>query len=67
MIPVEMLSLEEDVGNDAEDDERDDFLYDLQLHQRERTAITHETNTVCWHLTAVFEEGYCPRKENHAD
>lgn len=67
MVPMELLSLEKDVGNDAEDDERDDLLNDLQLHERERSAVADEADSVGWHLTAVFEEGNCPRESNDSD
>ncbi len=32
VVPMEMLSLEENVGDDAKDYQRDDFLNNLQLH-----------------------------------
>ena len=67
MVPMKMLTLEENVGNDAEDDERNDFLYDFQLHQRERSAVFDETNPVGRHLAAVFKEGYSPREGYDAE
>lgn len=33
VVPVELLALEEDSGNDGEDNKGDDFLDDLQLHE----------------------------------
>ena len=65
MIPVKLLSLEEDICNDAEDDERDDFLDDLQLHQCERPAIIDESYTIGRYQKAVFDAGNCPRKEDY--
>ena len=66
MVPVEVLPLEEDVGDDNEDDERDDLLNDLQLHQGERAAVSDEAYPVGRYLTAVFKEGDCPREEYDA-
>lgn len=60
VIPMHALPLEEDTCNDGKDDERHAFLYHLQLHQRERTAVADEAEAVCRHLTAVFEESYRP-------
>jgi hypothetical protein len=67
MVPLELLSLEEDVGYDAEHNEGDDFLYDFQLHKRERSAVFDKANPVGRHLTAVFEESDCPREGNDAE
>ena len=67
MIPVELLSLEEEIGNDAEDDKRDDLLNDFQLHQREWPAIADKAYPVGWYLTAVLEEGDCPREKNDTE
>ncbi len=60
MIPMQALSLEEDVGDDGEDDERHAFLYDLELYQVERAAVVDESDTVGWYLAAIFEEGLSP-------
>ena len=60
MIPVQSLSLEEDIGDDGEDDKRYAFLYHFQLYQIERTAIVYESDAVGWYLTAIFKEGYGP-------
>ena len=66
MVPMELLPLEDDVGYDAEDDKRDDFLYDLQLHQREGSAVVDEANPVSRHKEAVLDAGYAPREEDHS-
>lgn len=60
MVPVQALPLKQDTGNDSEDDKRHAFLYHLQLHQGEGTAIVDETDAVGRHLATVFEESYRP-------
>ena len=65
VIPVKLLPLEEDICNDAEDDKRDDFLYDLQLHQRKWPAIIDESNSIGRHQETILDAGNCPREENH--
>ena len=65
MVPMEALSLEEDVGDDAEDNKRDDFLNDLQLHQRERSAIVDEAYPVGRHQETILDAGDAPREKYH--
>ena len=65
MVPVELLSLEKKVGNDAEYGERYDFLYHLELHQSEGTAIAYVANAVGRNHEAVLQTGNEPRKEYH--
>ena len=60
MVPMQALSLEEDVGDDGEDDERHALLNHLELNQVEGTAIIDESDSVGRYLTAVFEEGDRP-------
>ena len=67
MVPVEILMLEHDVGDDGKDSQRDTLLHDLQLYQREGTAVADEAHAVGWHLTAVFKEGDAPREGNDAE
>jgi len=67
VIPVQALSLEEDVGDDGEDDERHALLYHLQLYQGEGTAVIHKTDAIGWHLTAIFEKGNGPTEGDHPD
>ena len=57
---MELLPLEDDVGNDAEDNQGDDFLYDFELHQRERPAVANETDAVGGHQEAVLDAGDAP-------
>ena len=67
MVPMQALSLEEDVGDDGEDDERYALLNHLELHQVEGTAIIDESNSVGRYLTAVFEEGDGPTECDDSD
>ena len=64
MVPMQVCSLEHDVGNDAEHSQRDTLLNNLQLNEVEGSAILHETDTIGRHLTAVFKESDAPRKRN---
>ena len=64
MVPMQVCSLEHDVGNDAEHSQRDTLLNNLQLNEVEGAAILHETDTIGRHLTAVFKESDAPRKRN---
>ena len=66
VIPVQALSLEEDVGDDGEYDERHAFLYHLELDQGEGTAVVDESDAVGWHLATVFEEGDSPTEGDDA-
>ena len=67
MIPVQSLSLKEDIGDDGEDDERYAFLNHLELDQIKRSAIIYETDAVGWYLTAIFEEGNGPTEGDDTD
>lgn len=67
MVPVERLTLEEHIGNDAEDDEGHDFLYHLELHEGEGTTVVHKSDAVGRNLTAVLEEGNEPTEGNDAN
>ena len=67
MIPVQSLSLEEDIGDDSEDDKRYAFLNHLELDQIKWSAIIHETDAVGWYLTAIFEEGDGPTEGDDTD
>ena len=67
MIPVQSLSLEENIGDDGEDDKRYAFLCHLELDQIKRSAIIHETDAVGWYLTAIFEEGDSPTEGDDTD
>ena len=66
MIPMESFALEHYHGDNGKDGKRDYFLDNLQLKERERTAITDEADAIAWHLKAIFEESQAPRKENYA-
>ncbi len=67
MVPVQMGDLEHDVGDYAEDGQRDTLLDDLQLNEVEGTTVLDEPNTISRNLAAILEEGYHPRKGNDAN
>ena len=67
MVPVELFAAEETEGEDGEHDERDNLLYHFQLHERERSAVLHETHAVGRHLHHVFRQGERPREEDDGD
>ena len=60
MVPVQVGALEHDVGDDAEDGQRDALLDDLQLDEVEGTAVLDKAYAVGRYLTAVLEEGDAP-------
>ena len=60
VVPVQVGALEQDVGDDGEDTQRDALLDDLQLYQIEGSAIALKTDAVGWHLTAILEKGDGP-------
>ena len=65
VIPVQTLTLEENVGNDGEDDEGYAFLYHLELNQWEGAAVVDKANTVGGYLTAVLKESDSPTESDH--
>ena len=67
MVPMQMGALEHDVGNDAEDGQRDAFLDDFQLDEVERSSVLDESDAVGWHLTTILEESNHPREGYDAD
>ena len=62
MVPVQMGTLEHDIGNDAEDGQRDTLLNNLQLDEVEGAAVIDKAQTVGRHLAAVLEESNAPRE-----
>lgn len=60
VIPMQLLSVKEKVGDDAEDDQRYNLLYHFELHQREGTAIALESYAIGRHLAAILKECYSP-------
>jgi len=65
VVPMQLLTLEHNISDDCEDNQRHDLLNDLKLHKREWAAIAFETNLIGRHLHAIFKEGYDPRKGYH--
>ena len=67
MVPVQVLSLKQYVGNNREDSETDTLLYHLELHKVEWSAIALKSKSVSRHLTAILKKGDAPRKGYHPD
>ena len=67
VVPVQILTLEHDVGNHGKNTKTDALLDDLQLHEIERATITIETDAVGGHLTAIFKQSDTPRKGDNAN
>lgn len=65
MIPMKLLSLEENHSKEGEYCQRDSFLNHLKLHEGERAAVAMKTHTVGRHLTEIFEQRYTPRNEDN--
>ena len=65
VVPVELLVLEDEVGDEGKDHQRDALLDHLQLHQVKGSAIIHESYTVGRYLTAILEKGDHPREGDH--
>ena len=63
MIPVELLALEEHIGDDAEDCEGEYFLYNLELHKGEGATVANETDAVGGYHNAILEEGDAPGRQ----
>lgn len=60
VVPVQILTLEHDVGNHGKNTETDALLDDLQLHEIERATVTIETDAVGGHLTTIFKQSDTP-------
>lgn len=63
---MQLLSLEEDVGYDTEDNKRYYLLNDLELHKSEWTTIAYEADAIGRYLTAILKESNYPRKDYNA-
>lgn len=62
MVPLQMLALEEQVGDDGKDDKRHHLLDHFEQDERERASCALEADAVGGHLAAVFKESNTPRK-----
>ena len=67
VVPMQLLALKQQVGNECEDHQRHHFLYHFELDERERSAVADEADAVGRHLGAVFEESDSPRKQDDSD
>lgn len=66
VVPLQMLALEEQVGDDGKDHQRYHLLDHFELDERERASCALEADAVGGHLAAVFKESNTPREGDHA-
>lgn len=67
MVEAEGFGLEENEGEDDEHCEGYDLLDHLELHQRKRSAVCLETDTVRRYLQYVFKKCDSPTDENNGE
>lgn len=60
MVPMHVLPLKQQIGNHAEDHQRDDFLNHFELHQGVGPAVPLKADAIGWHLQTVFDKGNGP-------
>jgi hypothetical protein len=60
VIPMQRLAFEEYGGKYRKDNQRNHFLYHLELHQRKWASIAGKTDAVGWHLTSILEQSDTP-------
>ena len=65
MVPVQRLALKEYNGKNGKDNQRNNLLYNLQLHEAERAAVLAETQPVGRYLTAILKQCYSPTEQYH--
>ncbi len=66
MIPTEALALKHHVGNNGKDNEADDFLDHLELHQTEGSSILVKANAVGRYLKTILKKGDTPAEDYHS-
>lgn len=64
VVPVKAFASESNYGEEGEDDECDNFLNNLQLHQCVGASVAFESDAVGGHLETVFKESESPGNEN---
>ena len=62
MVPLQALASEENGRKECEDDERDNLLHHLELHQREGASVACETYSVGGNLAGVLGQRNAPRE-----
>ena len=64
VIPLQRFVVKGYRGKEREYGERDNLLYDFELDERERTAVSAKTDAVGGHLKTVLEKGDAPTEQN---
>ena len=64
MVPMKGLPFESGRTKQHKNNQGDDLLDHLELHQAERAAIVAKPNTVGWHLKAVLKQSQEPAEQD---
>ena len=67
MIPMERLALERRGTEKDENDQSNNLLYHLELHQTERTTIVAKPDAIGRYLEAILEQGQKPTEQNDTE
>ena len=65
VVPLQSLALEEEGCEYREDNQRDNLLHNLELHECKWTTIACETDTIGRNLARVLGKCDAPREEYH--
>ena len=58
VVPLQGLTLEEESGEDCEDNQRDNLLHNLELHQCKWASVAHKTYAVGRNLARILDKVY---------
>ena len=67
MIPMERLALERRGTEKDENDQSNNLLYHLELHQTERTTIVAKPDAIGRYLEAILEQSQKPTEQNDTE
>ena len=67
MVPMKRLTLECRGTKQDENNQSNDLLYHLQLHQAERSSIVAKPNAIGRYLEAILKQGQEPTKQNDTE
>ena len=65
VVPLQSLALEEEGCEYREDNQRDNLLHHLELHQRKWASVAHKTYAVGRYLARILGQRDTPREEYH--
>lgn len=67
MIPMQFRTLEKKRCYRREDYQRKNLLNNLELHQREWTAIVAKAYATAWNLKTIFKKSQSPTKKYYPE